>query len=462
MGLNGHSTRTPLLTLSFISNYKRVAPHWPTFFTPSGAFFASRFSSLTAVSSPPLPRLSTPGVSNWLLLSSALVFGIVVVGGVTRLTESGLSITEWRPIAGTLPPLTQEEWEVEFEKYKATPEFKILNHRITLSEFKRIFYMEYTHRLLGRIIGLTFVVPLTYFVLRKRLSAGHPSRLFGLSLLLGFQGFLGWYMVKSGLSSALLDMPNAHPRVSQYRLAAHLGAALALFVGMFGTGLEIRRDWRWVNQGVWSGVRAVGESVVWEGVLGRAGVRRFKGAAMVLTGLVFLTALSGAFVAGLDAGLVYNEFPLMGGRLAPPSTELFSAHYAKSADGSDLWWRNLLENPTTVQFDHRLLAMTTYVSTTALYLTTRLRSLRGALPPLTHHMAKAALAMVNLQVALGISTLLYLVPIPLAAAHQAGSVVLLSAMVALVGSLRRPSAAARVWREAKRAVELNAKRGKAA
>jgi len=167
-----------------------------------------------------------------------------------------------------------------------------------------------------------------------------------------------------------------------------------------------------------------------------------------LTGLVFLTALSGAFVAGLDAGLLYNEFPLMGGRLAPPSDELFSAAYAKCPDRSDLWWRNMLENPTTTQFDHRVLAVTTYFSTGLLYLQTFRPSLRAVLPPLTRAAATAAFAMVNVQVLLGISTLLYLVPVPIAAAHQAGSVVLLSTMVYLLTTLRRPGMAARAWREA--------------
>ncbi|KAH9907128.1 cytochrome oxidase assembly protein-domain-containing protein [Fomitopsis serialis] len=316
------------------------------------------------------PVLSPPPVAGWLIFSSVLVFAVIVVGGVTRLTESGLSITEWRPITGVLPPLSQAEWEVEFTKYKATPEFKLLNHSITLDEFKNIFYMEWGHRILGRA--------------------------------------LGWYMVKSGLEDSLMDTPGAVPRVSQYRLAAHLGTAF------------------------------------------NSHVKRFARCSKLLTGLVFLTALSGkrGFCAGLDAGLLYNEFPLMGGRIAPPADELFSTAYAKSPDGSDLWWRNIFENPTTVQFNHRCLAITTYTATTALYALSRSSAYKAILPPLVKRMMVSAFAMANVQVLLGISTLLYLVPVPLAAAHQAGSVLLLTTMVQLLVSLRKPGAAARAWRQA--------------
>lgn len=398
--------------------------------------------------------LSPPPVARWLIFSSVLVFAVIVVGGVTRLTESGLSITEWRPITGVLPPLSEAEWKVEFEKYKATPEFKLMNHSITLNEFKDIFYMEWGHRVLGRLIGVAFVLPLAYFAVRKRLTATLPKQLFGMALLLGAQGALGWYMVKSGLEDSLMDTPGAVPRVSQYRLAAHLGTAFVLYAGMLGTGMAALYDWRYATTGKWGGL--VGDSVQWKAMLENPLVKRFSRYSKALTALVFLTALSGAFVAGLDAGLLYNEFPLMGGRLAPPQDELFSKAYAKAPDGSDLWWRNIFENPTTVQFDHRCLAITTYTATAALYAMTRNPAMRAALPPLARRMMVAAFGMANVQVLLGIGTLLYLVPIPLAAAHQAGSVMLLTTMVQLLVSLRRPGAAARAWRQA-----LLAKRGKA-
>ncbi|KAF8609258.1 cytochrome oxidase assembly [Ceratobasidium sp. AG-I] len=412
------------------------------------------------------PTLATPTVGHWLIGCAGLVFAIVVVGGVTRLTESGLSITEWRPITGILPPLNEAEWEEEFTKYKATPEFKILNHRITLEEFKRIFFWEYSHRVLGRIIGLAFVLPLAYFVIRRRVprslflpgltrsqlglpaSAPAPNPLplptltpylGGLALLIGAQGVLGWYMVKSGLAESLMTTPGAVPRVSQYRLAAHLGCALALYVGMLGGGMAVLRDWKWAH-GKAKAIEAL------EVALQSNAVRVFKARAGVLGAIVFLTALSGAFVAGLDAGLVYNEFPTMGGRLAPPREELMNPVYAQKSDKSDLWWRNMLENPSTVQLNHRVLALTTYLSTTLLFIHSRRASLRSLLPAQTRRLATLAFGLVNLQAALGITTLLYLVPIPLAASHQAGSVALLTAVTALAMSLRKPGRAARFWK----------------
>jgi len=393
-----------------------------------------------------LPVLSPPPVAMWLLGSSVLVFAVILVGGVTRLTESGLSITEWRPVTGILPPLSQAEWETEFDKYKRTPEFMLLNHSMNLSDFKEIYFMEWGHRVLGRIIGLGFVLPLTYFVVRKRLTATMPKHLFGMALLLGAQGVLGWYMVKSGLEDSLMETPGAVPRVSQYRLAAHLGTAFVLYAGMFTTGIATLMDWRYAKKGEWAGLK--GNDRQWKAVVNNPLVKKFARYSKALTGLVFLTAISGAFVAGLDAGLLYNEFPLMGGRLAPPVDELFSSEYAKNSDGSDVWWRNIFENPTTVQFDHRCLAITTYACTALLFASTRSQALRAVLPPMTLRMTTSAFAMVNIQVLLGISTLLYLVPVPLAAMHQAGSVALLTTMVHLLVSLRRPGAAAQAWRKA--------------
>lgn len=415
-------------------------------------FFSSNASQATAVPAE-LPVLSPPPVGIWLLASAVLVSAVIVVGGVTRLTESGLSITEWKPVSGILPPLSRAQWEEEFDKYKQTPEFKLMNHSMNLEDFKRIFYMEWGHRVLGRIIGLAFVIPLGYFAVRKRLTATLPRNLFGMALLLGAQGALGWYMVKSGLDEALMETPGAVPRVSQYRLAAHLGTALVLYAGMFYTGIATLMDWRYAKSGKWSGL--AGNDMQWKAILETPAVRRFARSTKVLAALVFLTALSGAFVAGLDAGLLYNEFPLMGGRIAPPADELFSPEYAKAADKSDIWWRNIFENPTTVQFDHRCLAITTYACTTLMFLATRRPALRATLPPLTRKMATSAFAMANVQVLLGISTLLYLVPVPLAALHQAGSVALLTTLIHLVVSLRRPGAAARVWRQAMRAKQAS-------
>jgi len=234
------------------------------------------------------------------------------------------------------------------------------------------------------------------------------------------------------------------PRVSQYRLAAHLGTAVLLYAGMLGTGLAAVKDWKYAHSGLWSGSKTMS----WQEVLSNPAVKRFTRYSRALTSLVFLTALSGAFVAGLDAGLQYNEFPLMGGRIVPPLDELFSAAYAKNADGSDVWWRNIFENPTTVQFDHRILAMTTYFSTCLLFAQSRRSAIRLLLPPLARVSMTAAFAMADVQVLLGLATLLYLVPVPVAAAHQAGSVALLSTMVHLLVALRRPGLAAQLWRSA--------------
>ncbi|KAF5363764.1 hypothetical protein D9756_000761 [Leucocoprinus leucothites] len=416
-------------------------------------------------SSTSAPILPTPGVGRWLLLSSTLVFAVIVVGGVTRLTESGLSITEWRPITGVLPPLSHDEWLEEFEKYKATPEFKLMNHSITLSDFKSIFFWEWSHRVLGRVIGLAFVFPLAYFAYKRCIPKRLTYAFTGMALLIGAQGALGWYMVKSGLEDEILTTPGAVPRVSQYRLAAHLGTAFLLYVGMFWHGMAIVKDSKYANGKAWSGLVVNGKEGVQKmcesvsKALADPKVKGFKRLSWALTGLVFLTALSGAFVAGLDAGLLYNEFPLMGGRLAPPVDELFSESYAKNLDKSDIWWRNIFENPTTVQFDHRILAITTYTSTLLLWLRSRSPAMRAALPPLTRMATTAAFAMVNIQALLGISTLLYLVPIPLAASHQAGSVALLTAMVHILITLRRPSAAARYWRQLKLQSARSAKVG---
>ncbi|KAI0260908.1 cytochrome oxidase assembly protein-domain-containing protein [Gloeopeniophorella convolvens] len=447
-----HAGKTPLASLSWRARpttspqvrlyafFSKPAPGA----APKPALDARFFSSNGALPAADLPVLSPPAVGNWLLTSAALVLAVIVVGGVTRLTESGLSITEWRPITGVLPPLSQADWEAEFDKYKATPEFRLLNSRMALDDFKQIYHMEWGHRLLGRTIGLAFVLPLAYFAVRRRLARALRLPLLGMAGLLGAQGALGWYMVQSGLDDAAFAASDAVPRVSQYRLAAHLGAAMVLYAGMLAGALAVKADWRYARSGAWSRL-ADGRTV--DEVLRNPLVRRFRRQALAVAALVLLTAFSGAFVAGLDAGLIYNEFPLMGGRLAPPAAELFSPAYATSTapDGSSTGlWRNLFENPTTVQFDHRVLATTTYVATGALWAAAR----RTPLPPLAARFAGLAFAMANVQAALGISTLLYLVPVSLAAMHQAGAIALLTVVLHIPLALRRPGAAARAWRQA--------------
>jgi cytochrome c oxidase assembly protein subunit 15 len=247
------------------------------------------------------------------------------------------------------------------------------------------------------------------------------------------QGVLGWYMVKSGLDEQIIT-DKAVPRVSQYRLAAHLSAALALYVGMLYTAIGLRRDVKMT-----AAIRNGGSISTLNSVLANPTIKKYRGLVHLAAAMVFFTAVSGAFVAGLDAGLVYNEFPTMGGRLVPPTDELLDTRYAKRSDKGDNWWRNMLENPVTAQFDHRLFATTTFAVLLSLPLIARSKSLRlASLPQNVRRWANLTAAAAIGQVTLGITTLLYLVPVPLAATHQAGSVVLLTCLMGLMGSLRKP------------------------
>lgn len=375
-------------------------------------------------------------VGYWLVGMSGLVFGIVVLGGLTRLTESGLSITEWRPVTGSIPPLSRAEWEEEFEKYKSSPEFKILNSNITLSEFKFIFFMEWAHRLVGRAIGLGIVLPAAYFIFTKKTTPHVTGRIVWITALIGLQGFIGWWMVKSGLDNKFLDEPGSHPRVSQYRLTTHLAAAFVLYSTMVFTGLNILREARWIK----NPAAAVKEIAM----LDNPAIRRFRLFGWGLFGLVFLTAMSGGFVAGLDAGLIYNSFPYMGETIVPPSSELFDPKYSKTKPDSSwaLFWRNMLENPTTVQFNHRVLATTTFFTILAFHLYSH--RLRPFIPRNAMRANNIVMGFVSLQVALGISTLIYVVPTPLGAAHQAGALALLTSVIIMCARLGQPRTAQRL------------------
>lgn len=365
----------------------------------------------------------------------------------------------------------------------ATPSLTVsrppsLNSKMSLSDFKSIYMWEWSHRIIGRFIGVAYVLPALYFVARGYVKPPFRSKLLLIGLGIGAQGAMGWYMVKSGLvspegtlhvdpnddphSGALAPPPAATPaswtpRVSHFRLAAHLGLAFLVYAGMLRTGLSVFREYNLAkNVGKASGLATgpgVRERLV--SILSQPRVTRYRGAVAAATGLVFLTAMSGAFVAGLDAGLVYNEFPTMGdGRVAPPLAEMFDERYARNADAthqepsqSSVILHNLTQNPVTVQFIHRCLAVTTFAVVAGLAWRTHslnraLKATAGAkpLPPAVPRLANAALAAVTLQASLGISTLIYMVPIELASAHQAGSVLLLSVMLALWGTLRVPSA----------------------
>jgi cytochrome c oxidase assembly protein subunit 15 len=327
-------------------------------------------------------------VAAWLFLCCGLIFLMVVVGGITRLTLSGLSITEWKPVIGIVPPLSATDWAAEFAKYQQIPEYRAIHFAMSLAEFKTIYYWEYVHRLLGRLIGVVFALPFIWFLARRRLPRRLAPPLAGI-LLLGFlQGALGWYMVESGLADRV--------EVSQYRLVAHLALALAIYGAILWTALGIVRG----SPGASAGWRRAAEAVLL---------------------LVTLTILAGGFVAGTRAGLNYNTFPLMDGRLVP-------AGYAQLQP----FWLNWFENTTAVQFDHRALAVLTAGAVFLLWAA----GLRANLPKPARKALHALLAVVVLQLALGVSTLLLVVPIPLAAAHQAGAVLLLTAAVILRHTLR--------------------------
>ncbi|KAG2234410.1 hypothetical protein INT48_003637 [Thamnidium elegans] len=366
--------------------------------------------------------ISKPAVAYWLYFNAGMVFAIIVVGGLTRLTESGLSITEWNVISGMKPPRSALEWEEEFEKYKQYPEYKLLNRNMKIEEFKNIFYWEWSHRMIGRFIGVSFILPGIYFASKGQMSRRVAKQTLAITSLLGFQGFMGWYMVKSGLSDALMKEPGSVPRVSQYRLTAHLATAIAIYASTIFVAADIIRQNK-IASGKYPQQVA--------SMLNSPALKRFRIASHSLGALMMLTVLSGGLVAGLDAGLIYNEFPFMGEGIIPPTNELWSDDYVKPTDNGK--WRNLLENPTTVQFDHRTLAETTATLSTALWLYSR----RLPLPKNARLAVNTMMGAVVLQVTLGISTLIYMVPLQLAAAHQAGALVLLTSNYWLIHALRR-------------------------
>ena len=333
-------------------------------------------------------------IAAWLILCAAVIFGMILLGGVTRLTESGLSMVEWRPLMGIVPPLNEAQWMEVFNKYRQFPEYQKVNKGMSLEDFQYIFMYEYLHRVLGRIIGVLFFFPMIYFALRGRVKAGLMPKLWLLFVLGGCQGLLGWYMVKSGL----VDRPD----VSQYRLTAHLGLAFLIYAYMLWVIFDLLMP------------TARGSSA--------AMARWSKG----LVGLIFLMILSGGFVAGTNAGFSYPTWPRMGPTFIP-----------EGLYNTTPFWLAMFEDVTTIQFNHRMFAYLLVVLITV-FAAKVMGAGQGGRSRLASVLILLALAA---QVVLGITTLLLHVPIPLAAAHQGGAVVLLSAGLFLAHSLRSAPAA---------------------
>lgn len=395
----------------------------------SAATAAAKSASRSGKRANPWPINTAKPLGYLCIGCSILVFAIVVLGGLTRLTESGLSITEWKPVTGAIPPLNEQQWQEEFEKYQQSPEYKELNTHMTLQEYKFIYGMEWSHRLLGRIIGVLFVVPTLYYIARRKVSAPTAWKLFGICGLMGLQGFVGWWMVYSGIDKKQLEERHSKPTVSQYRLATHLAVAFTVYCCMISTGFSILRDYKiMANPQKYEKVFRL---------INSPALKPFRRMTKGVFGMVFITAMTGAFVAGLDAGMIYNTFPKMGEGYMPPKSELMDPVFARREDKSDLWWRNILENPTTVQFDHRVFAIATFCAVFAVHMYSH--RIRPVTPKAAYGWMSASMGLATLQVALGICTLLWIVPTDLGAAHQAGALALLTGMLMTVNNLKKPS-----------------------
>ena len=340
-----------------------------------------------------LPERDRLALRRWLLASIIAVFFAVAVGGITRLTESGLSITEWKPVSGALPPSSDAAWALELEKFRQIPQASTTHAGITLAQFKWIYWWEWFHRNVARTVGLVFAIPYLVFLVQGRLPKSLRLRLAALPVLTAGQGALGWYMVQSGLVERI--------SVSAYRLTAHLGLALGILAVAVWTYSELRaRSAEELQDGA-------STSPSWRLALVSA------------TTLLAITVLSGGFVAGLRGGKVFNEFPLMGGQVVPPG-------YATLTP----WWSNAFENPAAAQFHHRVLALTV----TALVLTLAWRARQASLPLSVKRAVAGFATVITVQLVLGVTTLLLAVPIPLGVFHQFTGVLALTA--ALVATQR--------------------------
>ncbi|KAK8949856.1 Cytochrome c oxidase assembly protein COX15 [Platanthera guangdongensis] len=343
-------------------------------------------------------------VGVWLFGCTTWVFSLVILGGITRLTRSGLSMTDWK-FTGTLPPFSEEEWLLEFRKYQESPEYKRMNKGMSLQDFKFIYWMEYAHRMWGRALGVVFAVPFTYFLMKGYITRRLGIRLSALFALGAGQGLIGWWMVKSGLEEPASEY--VQPKVSPYRLATHLTSAFIIYCGLLWTALSVVMP------------EPPTESLNW--VNGAAKIRKM---ALPISILVGITVVSGAFVAGNDAGHAYNTFPKMGDSWIPD--DIFSM---------TPFFQNFFENTSTVQFNHRILATITLISIGSFWWAAR----KVEIHPAVRSLIGSTVGMVVLQVTLGISTLLSYVPVSLASGHQAGALSLMTLLILLMHTLRKPS-----------------------
>ena len=320
-------------------------------------------------------------VRRWLYVIAALVIMTVVLGGTTRLTGSGLSITEWKPVTGIVPPLLEADWQAEFEKYKSIPQYQQINPGMSLREFKFIYWWEWSHRALGRLIGVAFLLPLVWFFARGRIDRNLAWKLGGIFALGGLQGAIGWWMVVSGLSE--------RTDVSQYRLAVHLTLACVILAAIVAVAMSlVPRDRE------------------------KAAPARIHYAAGAILVLVFVQVFLGALVAKTNAGLTFNTWPLIDGNLIPPPASLFAM---------SPWWKNFFENVLTVQFDHRMAAYALF-ALAAFHAFDARGSARSQA-----FVASVLFVLVTAQAVLGVLTLLQMAPLGLALAHQLGAILVLVA-----------------------------------
>ena len=337
-------------------------------------------------------------IGYWLMLGAALVIAMVILGGYTRLSHSGLSMVTWKPVTGVVPPLTDAQWEREFNKYKTSPEYKKRNYHFTVEEFKKIYWPEFLHRLLGRVIGMAFIIPFLYFLFTGKLKNKKLlANLVVIFLLGGLQGLIGWYMVKSGL----VDVPS----VSHYRLAIHFITALTLYVYIFWTGLKV----------LWPSTKDV-----------KSDNQQIPKLLSITIALLVLQLIYGAFVAGLKAGLIYPTFPKMGSEWIPKSIGMALDTYGLSS---------FTEFPTLVQFVHRWLGVVIVGMVIWIYVSAR----KSELSKVQSQSLLAMIIAVGLQFLLGVFTLLMVVPISLGVLHQLGAVILLTIMIYSVYSFKQPS-----------------------